>query len=106
MSPYRGKTAKRLYAEINAVSQSRMQIVTIPPFSCFSPNCLHDTGTASQMAPYSLHSALLLTRTLWVKIVHYIGKRVPFGMHRDDPSLVILSQFNVIISLSSVKAAQ
>lgn len=34
------------------------------------------TRTLSQMAPYSLGSALLLT---WSKAVHHIGNRVPLG---------------------------
>ena len=48
---------------------------------------IHNTGIklfidASQMAPYSLYSALLLIRTYgpWSEVVHYKGKRVPFGM--------------------------
>ena len=32
----------------------------------------------SQMAPYALHSALLLTRALWALVVRYVGNRVPF----------------------------
>lgn len=39
----------------------------------------------SQMAPYSRHSALLLTKALWAlvksKVMHYVGNTVPFGMH-------------------------
>jgi hypothetical protein len=34
-----------------------------------------ETGRMSHMAPYSLYSALLLTR-----VVHYLGNRVPFGV--------------------------
>jgi hypothetical protein len=38
------------------------------------------TMAASQMAPYSLHSEIVLTRAhrVVVKVVHYIWNRVPF----------------------------
>jgi hypothetical protein len=39
---------------------------------------------ASQMAPYSLYSALLLNKA-WSNVEHDIGNKVPFGM--QPPSL-------------------
>jgi hypothetical protein len=45
------------------------------------------TVSASKMAPYSIYSALLSTRSLWalVKLVPGIGNRVPFGTQPMSP---------------------
>ena len=42
------------------------------------------------MTPYALYSALLLLhhsmKVVYYKVVHYMGTRVPFGMHNKTPS--------------------
>ena len=44
-------------------------------------------SAASQMAPYSLHTALILIISLWALVkssaLQYIGNRVPFGIHSE-----------------------
>lgn len=46
---------------------------------------IKESGVMSQMTPYSIHSALLLTQA---QVVHCVGKRVSFGI---PPQLSTLS---------------
>ena len=54
-----------------------------------------------QMAPYSLSSALLLTRAHML-VVHYIGKRVPFGMQTYICTLSISDDIMKVMNWMSI----
>lgn len=61
---------------------SRLAHNAYPHISCFFCGGRHtNTPSASQTAPYSPYSALLLTgaQGFGSKVVHYGGDRVPFG---------------------------
>jgi hypothetical protein len=64
---------------IPCVGVGHMMNVLPAPFGSKIPRCSCTVSLAmSQMAPYALHSALLLTRALWALVVLYVGNRVPF----------------------------
>ena len=61
------------------------------------------TQVVFQMSPYSLHSALPLTRAAygaWPIVVHYVGNRVPFGMQFCTHDVLLCRAFCVFWRLT------
>ena len=71
---------------LGKVTNSKLLVLNVLHSHCESSShsssitAIHSEAE-SEMAPYFLHSALLLSRALWSKVVHFIEKGVQFGTH-------------------------